>query len=250
MNIVIDIKEKIKGDLDPHLYLTDDPVRANHLRKNNLAVAPILDGTDRDALFHGFAYAVTDYDSKYSLDYDSYLKIWQRIHRLPWTIVKTDRCVIKELSLSDVDALLYLHSIPDIRSCLTDIYDTSSAMSEYIMNYISTIYNYFSFGTWGIYFDSYEDEELSLIGLAGFNMRPCFDCPELGYALAPKYRGLGIAKEVCKSLIDYASKELYFEEIMALAKHDNASSIHILEYLGFLYEDDFENNRKYRLKLV
>ena len=36
-------------------------------------------------------------------------KVYQRYHRIPWTILETERCVVRELSLDDLDALFELY---------------------------------------------------------------------------------------------------------------------------------------------
>ena len=43
------------------------------------------------------------------VDADFLEKVYQRYHRIPWTILETDRCVIRELTLDDLDALFELY---------------------------------------------------------------------------------------------------------------------------------------------
>ena len=56
------------------------------------------------------------------LDYDFYQKRLERYCNQPWTICATKRCIIKELALSDVDALFALYARPHITDYLEPLF--------------------------------------------------------------------------------------------------------------------------------
>lgn len=60
-----------------------------------------------------------------------------------------------------------------------------------------------------------------------------FEVPELGYMIVQDHWGKGFATEVESRLIEYGTVDLKFSIFSAVTDHDNLTSIHILEKLGF-----------------
>lgn len=60
------------------------------------------------------------------------------------------------------------------------------------------------------------------------------DEAEIGFTLAPAYRGRGYAREAVAGLLDYAFNALRKSRIEALTDVRNAKSIGVLERLGFV----------------
>ena len=56
---------------------------------------------------------------------------------------------------------------------------------------------------------------------------------ELGYSIAPRYRGLGYATEAASLARDEAFRNLGAQRLVAIAEPDNAASLRVLEKLGF-----------------
>ena len=71
-------------------------------------------------------------------------------------------------------------------------------------DYIKYMYGFYGYGMWNVY-DKASGE---LIGRAGLTNRSGFEDIELGYLLSKKYRGRGIAYEVCLAIIGYAAAVL------------------------------------------
>jgi ribosomal-protein-alanine N-acetyltransferase len=78
-------------------------------------------------------------------------------------------------------------------------------------------------------------EHGSPIGLCGLLKRVYLDCPDLGFAFMPAYRGKGYAAEAAIAILNSASSD--FINIGAMTALDNQPSITLLEKLGFAFRE-------------
>lgn len=166
------------------------------------------------------------------VDYDFFEKIYQRHHNLPWTILETERLVVRELELSDIDALFELYSYEGMTDYMEGLY-TYEEEYEYQKAYIANMYRFFGYGMWLVF----EKETGTLVGRAGVEHREELEGElELGYAIGTPWQGRGYAKEVCLGILQYVRDELGFEEICSLVEPKNKVSVHLLEKWGFAEE--------------
>jgi len=183
------------------------------------------------------------------VDFDFFEKIYQRHHNLPWTILETERLVVRELALSDMDALFELYSYEGMTDYMEGLYPYEEEY-EYQKAYIANMYRFFGYGMWLVF----EKETAKLVGRAGVEHREELDGElELGYAIGTPWQGRGYATEVCAGIMRYVRDELGFEEICSLVEPENKPSVHLLEKWGFT-EDvqltlDGINYKKYRKTL-
>ena len=77
-----------------------------------------------------------------------------------------------------------------------------------------------------------------VIGRAGLQIRDGFESPELGFAVAPAFRGRGYAEEACRAVMEYSCRELGFEEIRAVVRRENKKSQRLCEKLGFSVDSE------------
>lgn len=57
--------------------------------------------------------------------------------------------------------------------------------------------------------------------------------PDLGFAFLPEFQGKGYAFEASKALINWASKNLKSNYVLAITSQTNQRSIKLLDKLGF-----------------
>lgn len=166
------------------------------------------------------------------VDYDFFEKIYQRHHNLPWTILETERLVVRELALSDMDALFELYSYEGMTDYMEELYPYEEEY-EYQKAYIANMYRFFGYGMWLVF----EKETGKLVGRAGVEHREELEGElELGYAIGTPWQGRGYATEVCLGILQYARDELGFEEICSLVEPENRVSVYLLEKWGFAEE--------------
>ena len=61
--------------------------------------------------------------------------------------------------------------------------------------------------------------------------------PELGFVIAPAYRGHGYAREACEAVLQVVREELFFETIRAVVHRDNEKSLRLCKKLGFIVDN-------------
>jgi RimJ/RimL family protein N-acetyltransferase len=66
---------------------------------------------------------------------------------------------------------------------------------------------------------------------------------EIGWRLAPAYRGRGLATEAARACLDFGFNNLRLPEIVAFTVPANAASRRVMEKLGMAYDerDNFEH---------
>lgn len=168
-------------------------------------------------------------------------RVYKRHTGEPWTIAETKRCIIRELTMDDIDALFELYSKPGITDFVEPLYDYDKEC-EYERAYIEHMYGYYEYGMWLIF----SKDTGELIGRAGLENRDYCDeretqgVPgayhsemELGYIIAPEYQRQGYATEVCQAILEYAWENLCPDRINCLIDEENYPSRRLVEKLGF-----------------
>lgn len=170
-------------------------------------------------------------------------QVYKRHHNIPWTILTTERLLVRELELADLDALFEMYSYEGMTDYMEGLYPYEQEYA-YQKAYIESMYRFFGYGMWLVF----EKETGKLVGRAGVEHREELQGePELGYAIAKPYWGRGYATEVCQAIMNYAKEELGFPSICSLIEPENIVSIHLAEKLGFQLEKEVEiDGKKYK----
>ena len=172
-------------------------------------------------------------------------RVWQRYYCLPWTIAVTKRCVIRELTLKDIDGLFELYEDEEISKFTESLFDREEE-TEYQRAYIENMYRYFGYGIWLVF----HKETGELIGRAGFEHREVGEELELelGYLIGTKYQRQGYATEVCEAILTYAKEEICASCINCFIEEGNMASIALAEKLGFTFLENLMENGKKMLR--
>lgn len=75
------------------------------------------------------------------------------------------------------------------------------------------------------------------LGVCGLIKRETLPDPDLGYALLPGFCGCGYAGEAAKAVLHDAQETLGITRILAITDPANTPSIHLLQKLGFVFEN-------------
>ena len=177
----------------------------------------------------GTRYAV---ESLAELDIEYLERVRRRYNHIPWDIGETDRCLIRELSLSDLPALYELYAKPCMTDYVEPLYDYETEL-EYQKAYIENMYGFYEYGMWLVF----SKETGKLIGRAGL------EHDELGYMIAPELQNRGYATEVCRFIIDYARENTDFEELYCRIDERNVASVRLAKKLGFVKNGQIGNER-------
>jgi len=160
-------------------------------------------------------------------------KVYRRHHGLPWTILTTKRCIVREFCMDDLDDLFALYAGKGMTDYMEPLYEYEKER-EYEQAYIEHMYGFYGYGMWVVI----EKETGALIGRMGVEHREELGGElELGYAVAVPYQRKGYAAEVCTAIISYAKEELGVPFLNCLIEEGNTVSEHLIKRLGFSYQE-------------
>lgn len=209
------------------LILCDIPDLIQPFLDNGYYVVVVRNSDNKDATFPHVPFAVEDDFPE--LNWYYFVRFWQRYAGVPWHILNTERCRLREMCPEDLNALYELYSDKRICQYTEDLFENRLHELEYIKDYVKSAYGYYGYGTWVI-----EDAfTRKIIGRAGFNQRPGFEDPEIGFVIKPSFWRHGLAEEVCRAIIQYGKEEHGFTRIHAFVRLENEPSINLLVKLGF-----------------
>lgn len=166
-------------------------------------------------------------------------RVYQRHHNLPWTILETERCIVREFSMDDLDDLFELYAGEGMTDYMEPLRPYEQER-EYQQAYIDNMYRFYGYGMWLVC----DKVTGKLIGRAGIEHTACqgewSEKLQLGYAIGVSYQRRGYATEVCQAMVDYARTEMEIPSLCCLIEEKNEKSIGLARKLGFLFHEMVE----------
>jgi len=161
----------------------------------------------------------------------------QRRHNIPWTVLETRRCILREMELEDLDALYRLYQGASAARFLEPLYEREKE-EEYTRAYITNMYRFYGYGMWV----AIEKSSGEIIGRAGIQNQSLNGeaVLELGYLVGEPYQNQGYATELCQAILEYAREKTGFSEISCLIAKENVISVHLALKLGFTWQEEVE----------
>lgn len=218
------------------LWITDSSVRGRELLAEGKAVLIWLHEGNRSQDFSVFRYAC---DNPAELDRDYLEGVYRRFQGIPWDILETERCLVRETTVADVEEFYRIYSEPSITEFMEPLYDDPEKERTYARDYIDKVYSFYGFGIWTVLAKTENTQDLSdkgyateVIGRAGICYREGYEDPEIGFLIAVDKQGQGYASEVCRAIMQYGHEELGFERILAFVQPANKASLRVCEKLG------------------
>lgn len=236
-------EENVMEQNAPVLYITDDPKIAEELKSQGEAVLIYLHEGNQEQDFVGFLYAVEDPDN---LDPEYAVKVYQRMKGLPWDILQTERCLVRETTPEDVEDFFRIYSAPEITRYMENLYPEPEQEKQYIRDYIKKIYTFYEFGVWTVI----QRNSGAVIGRAGFAYREGYEEPELGFIIGVPWQRKGYAEEVCRAILEYGWERLEFTRVQAMVEPGNEASLRLCEKLGFEVKETVKAGERVYLRLL
>ena len=209
------------------LYITDSESVYHTLRQQGKYVLPYRHEGNSDTSFTGALYVIEQVEE---IDYETVDMAYRRLAGLPWEILTTKRCIVRETIVEDVDSFYQIYAEPEITKYMEDLYADRDEEIAYIRNYREKVYGFYGYGMWTVL-----TRDGTVIGRAGLSWREGFNLPELGFVIGVPWQRQGYAYEVCRAILTYAHKELGFTKIQALVMQGNDKSEGLCRKLGFQY---------------
>ncbi|MCL2052159.1 MAG: GNAT family N-acetyltransferase [Lachnospiraceae bacterium] len=217
---------KEAGQLPDTLYLADDAETLEKMLAAGYYVIAHQHDQNHRADLQKALYAMSEIRD---LDFDSFLKAYQRLAGLPWHILDTKRLTLRETTIEDVDEFYRIYSDPLITLYIPNLLNINEERI-YAAEYIKTIYTFYGYGIWTVTLR----ETGEVIGRAGISWREGFSIPELGFVIAQNHQRKGYAEEILRAILELALRELELNVIQALVRHENIASMNLLKKLGFV----------------
>ncbi|MDE6686861.1 MAG: hypothetical protein K2K17_06060, partial [Lachnospiraceae bacterium] len=172
------------------VFLSDDPQKIRQAKRQGYPVIAYL----REELpLDVSPYAV---ESLLALEEEYLVKVYYHSKGIPQVIITTDRLIIREMVMSDLDALLEIYETNEKTAFFQAFYENREEAAAYLADYIRNVYDFYGFGIWGICLkeDSVMVDDISDAQMIDLSMRwplrgisglpPGDDAWELGDALA------------------------------------------------------------------
>lgn len=195
--------------------------------------------------YAGAAHYVT-YDAE-DID-EQYLRlVWARKYGKPLVIAHTERLLIREMTMDDLDSLYELYDTLKDCTYIEPLYERAEE-EEFSSKYIENMYAFYGYGLWLVFLK----DTGKLVARIGIENRVIDGetVQELGYLVDAGFQRKHIAWEGCRAALDYAENVLCLEQIYTCIHKENKISIALAERLGFQpYATDVDGMNIYRKRL-
>ena len=152
------------------------------------------------------------------------------IIQINMSTLETRRLHLRLFTPEDLENLHKLLRDPDVVKYTGTGKPVSLEETKTALNSILKHWERHGFGRWAVI----DKATNQFIGYGG--LRILVDTPEVVYHLAKSFWGQGLATEMARESLRYGFEDNNFERIVAIAKPDNAASIHVMEKIGMSYE--------------
>ena len=227
INALCNLINSSSENTDSLFIITDSENVTDYAHRMKLACAAVYTPQNRSCSFPSVLYCIEDIEF---MSLERIKRMWQRHHRIPWTITETQRLVIREQTPEDLDALYEIYSDADAARYMENLYEDRNEEAAYLRQYIDNQYRFYEYGIWAV---TLKDDG-KLIGRAGISTREGYDLPEIGYIIGKDYRRCGYAKEAVSAVLEYGREELGLSDYIAFSKTANTASAKLLKSLGFI----------------
>lgn len=162
---------------------------------------------------------------------------------LPVLIAETERLLIREMTLSDLDQINALYQEEPSMALSPELALNRQEEEEKIKAYIAYMYGLYQFGMWVVI----EKKSREMIGRAGFGIADYLDFTEIdmGYLIGKKYRRRGYGEEACRAALAYGRRVLDFPGVSAYIEQENNGSLGLIEKLGFKKKQSFDYRERH-----
>lgn len=214
-------------DAEEKLIITDSGDAARSRGSREVPVVVYLHMDNRNEDFTEFIYVVEELEG---LEYSYLQGVYDRIHKNPWQIFETERCIVREMTEDDTEAVYDIYSGASAARYMEKLPEEQESYTEYIRDYIENIYGYYEYGMWVIV------EKLSgkVIGRVGFEWKSDLEGAELGYVIDENYQRCGFAYEVCCAAMDYVAEKFGLKTLYIVMSPENKPSEGLARKLGFV----------------
>lgn len=236
------IKECKEADLEViYVNLENDTNIISKMEKNHSSNGLIICGTDNEIhIANDTNVAYVGFDTSTGsqvilgfeeVDIEYIDRVYRRFHHLPWDICETERLLIREATIEDLDALYKVYEDPDVTKYIEPLYEDREKELAFQESYIENMYGLYGFGLWVVILK----ESGELIGRAGLEIREIDGTiePEIAYVFAKKHQQKGYAFEAMSAIVKYTWDYTEYDCLNCYTQSENKKSVKLATALGF-----------------
>ncbi|MFL0353051.1 GNAT family N-acetyltransferase [Xanthomarina sp. GH4-25] len=155
--------------------------------------------------------------------------------------IETERLLLRELRLSDLEGMFTLDSDPEVHKYLGNKPVKTIDESQKILESVLKQYKERGIGRFAVI----EKDSGDFVGWSGlrlnteYNMNGFTRYYDVGYRLMKRFWGKGYATESGKASVDYAFNCMKLPEVYATTEFGNQASHNALLKIGLYYVEDF-----------
>jgi [ribosomal protein S5]-alanine N-acetyltransferase len=146
------------------------------------------------------------------------------------TRIETERMILREFELEDLDAVLRFGRDPQVTQYTGDAEMIQT--EEDARNVITDVWHvdYRTHGYGRLAVEMKDTQEV--IGFCGLKFLPELERIDIGYRLLPAYWGQGLATEAAKASLEHGREVLGLSGILGIAMVENVASQNVLKKIG------------------
>src|SRR5215469_14148974 len=150
----------------------------------------------------------------------------------PIIFCRTNRLLLRQFILDDLDALIALHSDPEVSRFLGGV-KTPEQSRQRLLEWIAE-YEQYGFSKWAVVLRSTGE----LVGRCGLSLEEVEGTSdwELGWTFARAHWGNGYATEAAAAVRDHSFSKLGLARLISLIRPGNNASIRVAERVGMIYQ--------------
>jgi ribosomal-protein-alanine N-acetyltransferase len=145
-------------------------------------------------------------------------------------MLETERLILRRFAETDVDAVFALRGDAEMMRFIRAPQNRRESVNW--LKLVSGLWETERIGFCAVI----EKQSGALIGWCGLWRLQETGETEVGYAIAQKFWGRGLATEAAGALLDYGFKTLNLDKIAAVARPENTGSRRVMEKLGMTFD--------------
>jgi [ribosomal protein S5]-alanine N-acetyltransferase len=147
-------------------------------------------------------------------------------------MLETPRLLLRNFQLDDIPQLAAILADPQVMKFAPNGVLSTAETEAKVAGFMRS-YQTFGFGKWAVIHKA----SLELIGYCGIALENIDQHPEreVGYRLATRYWGQGLATEAAAATVKYGLQQLKLPYLLGIVARANVASVRVLEKVGMHY---------------
>ena len=155
-------------------------------------------------------------------------------------VLETERLILRELTLDDLDHLFALYHSPDARKYYSEGIPSYEETKQELEWMIQQCYARYRFGMWATIHKE-TGKFIGRCGLTPMNIEGREEI-EVGYMLAKEYWGQGLATEAAQAILQYGLEQVGLSRLICVINPANQASSRVAQKIGMTLEIDGDVN--------